>query len=109
MYKDKAIKKAIPTMPFNKSKVLTTMRAKVHSNITITSLVALFSLVKMGLKIAAIAITNKILAVLLPMIFPNAISGYPVRTASKDTVNSGKLVPKPITKALTNSLDNFNL
>ena len=96
-------------MPFNTSKVLTTMRAKVHSNITTTSLAALFSLVKIGLTIAAIAITNKILAVLLPMIFPNAISGYPVRTASKDTVNSGKLVPKPITKALTNSLDNFNL
>ena len=40
--------------------------------------------------------------------FPKAISGDPVRTASIETVSSAKLVPNPIITALTKILDNLN-
>ncbi len=62
-----------------------------------------------GDTIAAIALTNKIFAVLLPTMFPIAISGAFTKTASILTVSSARLVPKPIITALTKIADKLNL
>jgi len=51
----------------------------------------------MGLMIAANPRTHKMLATLLPMIFPSAIVAKPLRAADTDTNSSGRDVPTDIT------------
>lgn len=57
--------------------------------------------------VAATPRTSKILAILLPITFPMAISGESLRTAPIETVISGIEVPKPTMTELTNILEIF--
>ena len=56
----------------------------------------------MGLTIETTAKTNKILAILEPIILPTAISCSPLLTAAQEPANSGRLVPIATTERPTN-------
>jgi len=88
------------------------LKNKSNSDATIITKISLFIFKFfniIGVIKAAMAVTNRMFAILLPIMFPSAISGDPINTASTETVSSAKLVPNPMITALTSIFESLNL
>lgn len=105
MYETKRVSIKIPPTKLMTPNNPNPHKAKAAINITKTSLLIKLFFKQMGEIMTDIPRMSKILAMLLPIALPMAISGDPSRIALIETVISGIDVPNPMITELTSILE----